>query len=134
MNRFSEHTETKESAETQQASPPRKRKFSRAVTNVLSGEFLTREDVVKHIPFLLYVCVFFILSIALGYSFDNTEREKIKVRKELKELEAEYKTLKTELETEKQISNVSKRIEALGLEEPVNPPSIIAIERSELEK
>lgn len=114
--------------------PVRKRRFSRAVTRLLSGEFLTREEVVVHIPFLLYVCGFFLITIALGYSFDNTEREKIKVRETLKELNAEYKTLKTQLESEKQHSNVSQRILDLGLEEPKNAPVIIEMNRLDLEK
>jgi hypothetical protein len=112
----------------------RGRRLSRAVTRVLSGEFLTREEVVGHIPFLLYVCGFFIISIAVGYSFDNTERAKVKLRTQLKELNAEYKTLKTALETRKQHSNVARQIEAIGLEEATTPPVIIEITRRDLEK
>jgi SUMO ligase MMS21 Smc5/6 complex component len=112
----------------------RKGRLSRAVTRLLNGEFLTREEVIDHIPFLLYVCCFFLLSIALGYSFDNTEREKIHVREQLKELNAEYKTLKTQLESEKQHSNVSQRILDLGLVEPTSAPHIIESSLTELEK
>lgn len=114
--------------------PKKGRKLSRAITRVLSGEFLTREEVVDHIPFLLYVCMFFILTIALGYNFDNTEREKVKLREQLLELNAEYKTLKTELETQKQHSHVSNRINALGLEEAQTAPVIIETSKEDLEK
>ncbi len=110
------------------------RRLSRAITGVLNGEFLTREEVIRHIPFLLYVCSFFVISIALGYSFDNTEREKARLSTKLKEMNAEYKTLKTELETNKQLSTVSRRIEALGLEEATAPPAIIEYRKEDLEK
>lgn len=114
--------------------PRKRRRLSRAIARVLNGEFLTREEVVDHIPFLLYVCLFFILTIALGYSFDNTEREKVKLREQLLELNAEYKTLKTELEARKQHSNVSQRIDELGLEEARTAPVIIETTRKDLEE
>ena len=133
MNRYIDNNQEQAATEPIEK-PRRKRRLSRAVTRLLSGEFLTREEVVDHIPFLLYVCGFFLITIALGYSFDNTEREKVKVREELKELNAEYKTLKTQLESEKQHSNVSQRILDLGLEEPTSAPVIIEMNRTELEK
>lgn len=130
MNQFAPPAEE----QATEPKPRRARKFSRAVTSVLSGEFLTREEVVSHIPFLLFVCGFFIVSIAVGYSFDNTEREKVTLRRQLNELNAEYKTLKTELETRKQHSKVARNIEALGLEEASSPPIIIEQPRKALEK
>lgn len=134
MNRYFDDSTPEQESQESTEKPRRKRRLSRAVTRLLNGEFLTREEVIDHIPFLLYVCGFFLITIALGYSFDNTEREKIKVREALKELNAEYKTLKTTLESEKQHSNVSQRILDLGLEEPTNAPVIIELNRIELEK
>lgn len=112
--------------QTQQEAPKRKsRRLSRAVTRLLNGEFLTEEGVVRHMPFMLYVTGFFLLTIYLGYYFDNTEREKAKVKVTLEELSAEYKTLKSELEARKQQSSVARSIRNLGLEEPNEPPVII---------
>ena len=123
-----------ENVQPENQQPKKGRKLSRAITRVLSGDFLTREEVVDHIPFLLYVCLFFILTIALRYNFDNTEREKVKLREQLLELNAEYKTLKTELETRKQHSHVSERIDELGLEEAKTAPVIIETTREDLEE
>lgn len=121
--------------EANEEAPKRqKSRFSRLITNVLSGEFLTRESVTAHLPFLLYLCGFFLLSIYIGYVFENTERQKIRVKRELEELGAEYKTLKSELEAQKQQSSVAAAISSLGLQEPTTPPQIIEIDRKKIEE
>lgn len=121
--------------QSEKAAPPKRRgKLSKVVTRVLSGDFLTRKEVVEHIPFVLYVSAFFLFSIYIGYSYDNTEREKISVKRTLKEKNAEYKTLKTQLEARRQRSQLAGEITALGLIEPSEPPVIIEITKEELEK
>lgn len=118
----------------EQSAPKNRGRFSRLVNQVLSGEFLTREGVVSHLPFLLYLTLFFLLSIYIGYTFDNTEREKVRVKRELEELGAEYKTLKSELETKKRQSSVARSIQQLGLKEPNRPPVVIEADLKALEK
>jgi len=133
MNRLTDEHIAPEAA-TVEAAPKKSAKLSRAVKRVLNGEFLTREEVLNHMPFVLYVCGFFLLSIAIGYNFDNTERKKQKANERLREVSAEYKTLKTQLEARRQQSQVSAEIDALGLEESSTPPIIIEVNLSDLEK
>ncbi len=123
-----------EDAHQEKAVPKNKRRFSRLVNQLLSGEFLTRDGVVSHLPFLLYLTFFFLFSIYIGYTFDNTEREKVQVKQVLEELSAEYKTLKSELETKKRQSSVARSIQQLGLEEPNRPPVVIETDPKQLEK
>jgi hypothetical protein len=133
MNRLTEEHIAPEAAPAETA-PKKSAKLSRVVKRVLNGEFLTREEVLNHMPFVLYVCGFFLLSIAIGYNFDNTERKKQKANERLREVSAEYKTLKTQLEARRQQSQVSAEIDALGLEESSTPPLIIEVNLSDLEK
>jgi hypothetical protein len=133
MNRLTDEHIAPEAA-TVEAAPKKSAKLSRVVKHVLNGEFLTREEVLNHMPFVLYVCGFFLLSIAIGYNFDNTERKKQKANERLREVSAEYKTLKTQLEARRQQSQVSAEIDALGLEESSTPPLIIEVNLSDLEK
>jgi hypothetical protein len=133
MNRLTDEHIAPEAA-TVEAAPKKSAKLSRVVKRVLNGEFLTREEVLNHMPFVLYVCGFFLLSIAIGYNFDNTERKKQKANERLREVSAEYKTLKTQLEARRQQSQVSAEIDALGLEESSTPPLIIEVNLSDLEK
>lgn len=133
MNRLTEEHIAPEAVPAE-AAPKKSAKLSRVVKRVLNGEFLTREEVLNHMPFVLYVCGFFLLSIAIGYNFDNTERKKQKANERLREVSAEYKTLKTQLEARRQQSQVSAEIDALGLEESSTPPLIIEVNLSDLEK
>lgn len=93
--------------------------------DVLSGEFLTREGVTRHIPYLIFVSGLFIAYIAMGYQFERIERDKNKTKRQLEELGAEYKTLQAEFETQLQQSKVEESISALGLKQPVAPPYLL---------
>ena len=95
------------------------------VRDILSGEFLTREGVTRHIPYLIFVSVLFIAYIAMGYQFERLEREKLKTKRQLEELSAEYKTLKAEFETQLQQSTVEQNIAELGLRQTVEPPFLL---------
>lgn len=95
------------------------------IRDVLSGEFLTREGVTRHIPYLLFVSALFIAYIAMGYQFERIEREKLTTKRQLKELSAEFKTLKAEFETELQQSTVEQNIADLGLKQTVEPPFLL---------
>lgn len=95
------------------------------VRDILSGEFLTKEGVTRHIPYLIFVSVLFIAYIAMGYQFERLEREKLKTKRQLEELSAEYKTLKAEFETQLQQSTVEQNIAELGLRQTIEPPFLL---------
>jgi hypothetical protein len=98
------------------------------IRDILSGEFLTREGVTRHIPYLIFVSGLFIAYIAMGYQFERMEREKLRTKRQLEELSAEYKTLKATFETELQQSTVEQNIAELGLRQNVEPPFLLEYE------
>ncbi|MDG1260667.1 MAG: FtsL-like putative cell division protein [Flavobacteriales bacterium] len=120
--------------ETQEQAPKKKGKFSKGITNVLSGEFLSHEGVMKHAPFLLYLTVFFLLYIYIGFTFEDAERDKQRIKGQLEEMNAEYKTLKSELEAKKRQSSVAADIQRLNLEQPNTPPLIIEVNPESFEE
>lgn len=93
--------------------------------DIISGRFLTNEGVIEHIPFLLFLCAIFLANIGLGYKFENIEREKSKTERRLKEVNAEYKSLMSELESRLQQSRVEQAIQDLGLEQPLSQPILL---------
>lgn len=95
------------------------------IRDLLSGEFLTREGVTRHIPYLIFISGLFIAYIAMGYQFERIEREKLMTKRQLEELSAEYKTLKAQFETELQQSTVEQNIADLGLRQTVEPPFLL---------
>lgn len=113
--------------EEQKEKKKKKGFVSRTVTALLNGEFLTRQGLIKFMPFILFLTALFVSYIAIGYYFESTLREHVKVENELEELTSEYNTIQSQLENKKQQSAVVKDIENLGLEEPEHPPTIIEV-------
>jgi hypothetical protein len=122
--------EQKKEKKEQTAKP----RFSRLVTSLLNGEFLTRKGVIAHLPFILFLSGLFVVYISLGYTFEHNEREKVRVRRQLEEKQAEYKTLKSELESKRRQSNVAREIQELELLELTSPPEIIEVNSAYFEE
>lgn len=82
--------------------------------------------IVKNIPFFLFLSVLAVVYIYNGHYADKTIRNINKVSKELKELQYEYKTLKSEVMFRSKQSEMAKAVEPLGLKELTTPPVILA--------
>ncbi len=115
----------------EQPMPSKKKKKSagRYMQRVLNGDFLVKEGLVQHMPFIAFLVLLFILNIGLIYYFENNQREKYKLQTQLNELRSQYNTTLSELETRKQQSNVAQSIEEMGLKELRTPPQIIDVEK-----
>jgi cell division protein FtsB len=81
--------------------------------------------IVKNIPFFLFLSALAIVYIYNGHYADNTVRNINKVNREIKELQFEYKTLKSEVMFRSKQSELAKSVETLGLKELVVPPAIL---------
>ena len=79
----------------------------------------------KNLPFFLFLSALAIVYIANGHFADNTVRNINKVNRELKELQYEYKTLKSEVMFRSKQSELAKSVEPLGLKELTVPPAIL---------
>jgi predicted membrane protein len=82
--------------------------------------------IVKNIPFFLFLSVLAVVYIYNGHYADKTVRNINKVNKELKELQYEYKTLKSEVMYRSKQSELAKEVQPLGLKELVVPPVVLA--------
>jgi cell division protein FtsB len=81
--------------------------------------------IVKNIPFFLFLSVLAIIYIYNGHYADNTVRSINKVNRELKELQYEYKTLKSEVMFRSKQSELAKAVQPIGLKELVVPPAVL---------
>ena len=107
------------------AAKQKKNAIGPVIRDLLSGEFLTKEGVTRHIPYLLFISALFVVYIAMGYQFERIEREKMKKKERLEELSAEFKTLQADFESRLQQSSVERNIANLGLNQPVEPPYLL---------
>src|SRR6186713_1074613 len=81
--------------------------------------------IVKNIPFFLFLSVLAVIYIYNGHYADKTIRSINKVNRELKELQYEFKTLKSEVMFRSKQSELAKAVNPLGLRELIQPPYIL---------
>jgi cell division protein FtsB len=86
---------------------------------------LSYQWIVRNISFFLFLAVLAVIYIYNGHYADKTARDINKVSKELKELQYEYKTLKSEVMFRSKQSELAKAVEPFGLKELVIPPVVL---------
>jgi cell division protein FtsL len=80
----------------------------------------------RNLPFFLFLAFLAVLYIYNGHYADHVVRDIGKTSKELKELQYEYKSLKSEVMFRSKQSELAKAVEPFGLKELTLPPVILA--------
>ena len=78
--------------------------------------------IVKNIPFFLFLSALAVLYIYNGHYADKLVRKIAASEKNIKELEYEYKSIKSEVIFRSKASELVKAVEPLGLREISKPP------------
>jgi hypothetical protein len=102
--------------------------------SVLNGSFLTKDNVLGNMSFILFCAGMMIVYIAYGYHTERVVRDLDRTGTELKELRSEYITVRAQLEKQEQQSQVAAGIGALGLRESRVPPVKLEVDERELKK
>ena len=84
--------------------------------------FFTSKWVVKNIPFFLFLAFLAVVYIYNGHYADKIVRKIGESEKHIKELEYQYKTIKSEVIFRSKASELEKAVAPLGLKEQVSPP------------
>ena len=79
----------------------------------------------KNIGFFLFLAVLAVVYIYNGHYADKISRDLTRTDKELKELQYEYKTLKSEVMFRSKQSELAKAVEPFGLKELTHPPYLL---------
>ena len=88
-------------------------------------KLLNHTWVVKNIPFFLFLAFLAVLYIYNGHYTDKLQRKISTSEKHIKELEYEYKTIKSEVIFRSKASELVKAVEPLGLKELISPPVLL---------
>jgi hypothetical protein len=88
-------------------------------------KLLNHRWVVKNIPFFLFLALLAVLYIFNGHYDDKMTRKIGATEKHIKELEYEYKTIKSELIFRGKASELIKAVEPLGLKELTVAPILL---------
>lgn len=86
---------------------------------------LNYQLIVKNLPFILFLSVLAVVYIYNGHYSDKLIKSISRSNKELRELEYEYKTMKSEVMFRSKQTELAKAVEPLGLKELTKPPVIL---------
>ena len=81
--------------------------------------------VVRNVGFLLFLALLAVIYIYNGHYADKISRDLNRTNKELKELQYEYKTLKSEVMFRSKESELARAVEPFGLKELTQPPFML---------
>lgn len=103
-----------------------------SVWDVFDGSLLTRDTVVRQLPFILFITFLIILYIGNRYHSEKVIRETMQLQTELRELRARAISIASDLEFISRQSEVAKLIDrrSMGLHEAVDPPVKITVKKS----
>lgn len=85
-------------------------------------KLISHKWVVKNIPFFLFLTLLTVVYIYNGHYMDKLSLKISTTEKQIKELEYEYKTVKSEVIFRSKASELIKAVEPLGLKELTESP------------
>jgi hypothetical protein len=97
---------------------------NKELKNELKQRF-THRWMVKNVPFFLFLALLAIIYIYNGHYGDKSIRNINKAQSQLKELQYEYKTLKSEVMFRSKESELAKALQTFGLKEMTTPPLVL---------
>ena len=93
--------------------------------------WLNYQSLVKQVPFFLFLAALAVIYIYNGHYADKTIRNINRTAKEVKELQWEYKQVKSEVMFQSKQSELVKAVEPLGLKELTEAPVVLVNESKE---
>ena len=109
--------------------PDEKEKVKKSFSIKTMGSFFNAQWLTNNMNFFLFLSVMAILYIANGHWADKTLRSIDKTKKELRELQFEYKTVKSEVMYKSEEAQVLKAAEPLGLKISSEVPQRLQIQK-----
>jgi hypothetical protein len=88
-------------------------------------KWLNYQSVVKQVPFFLFLTLLAIIYIYNGHYADKTTRNINRTARDVKELQHEYKMVKSEVMFRSKQSELAKAVEPLGLKELIESPAVL---------
>jgi hypothetical protein len=99
-----------------------KKGIRKPIKHLLDGEFLSREGVIRNLPYLIFLGLIAILYIANTYYAEKTFKEIESTKRELKELRYQYITTKSKRMYLSTQTEIAKRVKEMGLAGAPVPP------------
>lgn len=101
-----------------------------AFVQILNGDFLTKEFMVKNLGFTFFIFFLLLLVVGKGYYGKELTKEVNDTQVELDEVRSDYFESKAKLEEETRRTRLVEQLESAGLKETVNPAKVIRIKKT----
>jgi len=88
----------------------------------------TAEAATRALPFILFIALLGMIYIANRNFAERNIRDIDKVGKQVNELSWQYKSAKARLAFKSTLTEVVKKVDTLGLKQPVTPPQVLTAE------
>jgi hypothetical protein len=121
MNRMKNNKKRKKRS----SSDYRTQQVARSLTGVIAGTFLTRENVVRQLPFLIFIMVLAMIYIGNSYSAEKLDMTIERIKKENDVLRYEHVLTKSRLTNYSRPPEVARKLQGTGIKESVLPPQKI---------
>jgi hypothetical protein len=100
-----------------------------AFTQLLNGDFLTKEFVLNNLNYIFFIMFLLLLIVGKGYYGKQLSKDIDTTQTQLDELTADYVEAKAKLEERTRRYKLVEKLEPLGLVESQNKTKVIRIKR-----
>jgi hypothetical protein len=107
--------------------PKAKKQKKNPLKSIIEGTILTRENVVKQLPFLIYIVLMAVLYIANSYNAEKVIIESAKTKKLNEEYRYSYISTHSKLMNVSRQSELAHKLITTGLKELKAPPHKIIL-------
>jgi hypothetical protein len=115
--------------------PVRKQgKMTKGIQNVIGGDLLSNNVVLKNLPFLVFLAILAMFYIGNTYYSEKTFKEIEKIKNELKELRYQSITAKSKMLDVGKQTEIAKKVTGLGIKGTTTPPYKIFYSKAFLKK
>jgi hypothetical protein len=129
-NTFAENIDKKVPEEEKTAKKATKKSGrSKAVVQILNGDFFSREFVIENLGFIFYVMLLLLLLVGKGYYVKQLSDEIVATDKALDETVSDYVEMKVKFEKNTMRGNLLEELDGTGLVESIEPPKVIRIKK-----
>jgi len=128
-NRFRREKEEEELEQEIEIKPVRKKATMprNFFTVLLTDGVISKEAASEMMPFIIFIAFLGMVYIGNRHFTEKNIRNIDKLNKEVKEMRWDYKTLKADLMLKSTQTEVAKKVDTLGLKEPVEPPKKLMV-------
>ena len=99
------------------------------LVRILEVEFFSKTDIQKWLPFVLYCTLLAFIYISNRIYAEKRVRHLNELQKEVRNAQADYYTIKSNIENLTKPTEIAKRVEHLGLKQNLKPSEVIKKKR-----